>query len=109
MKFTIRLKGGIGSGHFGHKGRPGEQGGSLPKGESAYITQQPADKDVQVVLSKITRQWKGYMTIFRQTDLRSEAFDKIISKLLLDGNIEKKESRNNGTWGDIELYRLRPN
>jgi hypothetical protein len=30
MKFTIRLKGGAGSGHHGHKGRPGEQGGSLP-------------------------------------------------------------------------------
>jgi hypothetical protein len=34
MKYVIRLKGGVGSGHFGHKGRPGEQGGSLPKGES---------------------------------------------------------------------------
>lgn len=29
---TIKLKGGPGSGHFGHKGRPGQEGGSLPRG-----------------------------------------------------------------------------
>lgn len=33
--FTIRLKGGPGSGHFGHKGIPGHRGGSLPRGESS--------------------------------------------------------------------------
>ena len=33
--YILRLKGGVGSGHYGHKGRPGEQGGSLPRGESA--------------------------------------------------------------------------
>lgn len=32
MKYTIRLKGGIGSGFHGHKGRPGEEGGSAPRG-----------------------------------------------------------------------------
>lgn len=30
MKLTIRLKGGPGSGHKGHAGRPGKHGGSLP-------------------------------------------------------------------------------
>jgi len=35
MKFTIRLKGGPGSGNFGHKGRPGEVGGSAPKDSSS--------------------------------------------------------------------------
>jgi hypothetical protein len=35
MKFTIRLKGGAGSGHYGHKGIPGHKGGSLPRGGSA--------------------------------------------------------------------------
>jgi hypothetical protein len=34
-KLTIRLKGGVGSGNHGHKGRPGEVGGSAPKGSSA--------------------------------------------------------------------------
>ena len=28
LKATIRLKGGAGSGHYGHSGRPGEVGGS---------------------------------------------------------------------------------
>jgi hypothetical protein len=35
MKFTIRLKGGVGSGNHGHKGRPGEVGGSLPADSSS--------------------------------------------------------------------------
>ena len=30
-EYRIRLKGGPGSGHYGHKGIPGHQGGSLPK------------------------------------------------------------------------------
>jgi hypothetical protein len=34
-EYKIRLKGGVGSGNHGHKGRPGEVGGSAPKGSSA--------------------------------------------------------------------------
>lgn len=34
-KLILRLKGGPGSGHFGHKGIPGHKGGSLPAGSSA--------------------------------------------------------------------------
>lgn len=30
MKLIVVRKGGSGSGHYGHAGRPGEQGGSLP-------------------------------------------------------------------------------
>lgn len=33
--YKIRFKGGPGSGHFGHKGRPGHKGGSLPRDGSA--------------------------------------------------------------------------
>lgn len=29
MKLTVRLKGGPGSGHYGHRGRPGKKGGSV--------------------------------------------------------------------------------
>ena len=36
-KFTIRLKGGAGSGNFGHRGRPGQVGGSMPK-DSAGVS-----------------------------------------------------------------------
>ena len=35
MRAVVVLKGGAGSGHYGHKGRPGEQGGSLPADSSA--------------------------------------------------------------------------
>ena len=35
---TVVLKGGKGSGFYGHRGRPGQEGGSLPRGENAtYI------------------------------------------------------------------------
>jgi hypothetical protein len=30
VKLVLRLKGGTGSGHYGHQGRPGKHGGSLP-------------------------------------------------------------------------------
>jgi len=42
-KLTIRLKGGAGSGNFGHKGRPGEVGGSLPRGSSASASDNTSD------------------------------------------------------------------
>ena len=36
MIVRVRLKGGSGSGHFGHMGRPGLRGGSLPGKRGAY-------------------------------------------------------------------------
>ena len=36
MRLTIRLKGGAGSGFYGHKGRLGQEGGSLPRDNSQY-------------------------------------------------------------------------
>jgi len=30
MKLIVKLKGGPGSGHYGHRGRPGKKGGSAP-------------------------------------------------------------------------------
>jgi hypothetical protein len=36
-QYTIRLKGGIGSGFHGHKGRPGQVGGSSSEGSSAGV------------------------------------------------------------------------
>jgi len=36
MQLTVRLKGGLGSGHHGHAGRPGQRGGSLP-GKSGAV------------------------------------------------------------------------
>lgn len=36
--YKIRFKGGAGSGFHGHRGRPGERGGSLPEGSSASVS-----------------------------------------------------------------------
>lgn len=44
--YTIRFKGGAGSGFHGHKGIPGHRGGSLPReGSSAGINDYPTDWD----------------------------------------------------------------
>lgn len=45
-QYVIRLKGGPGSGNHGHKGIPGHQGGSLPKGES-NATSDPKSKNTR--------------------------------------------------------------
>ena len=39
MKFIIRLKGGTGSGNYGHRGRSGEVGGSAADGGSGADTE----------------------------------------------------------------------
>lgn len=42
-KIVIRLKGGSGSGHFGHSGRPNEVGGSLPgRGKAEFVQDNPS-------------------------------------------------------------------
>ncbi|MFA5035683.1 MAG: zeta toxin family protein [Candidatus Izemoplasmatales bacterium] len=51
MKYIIRLKGGEGSGHHGHKGIPGHHGGSLPSGSSAR-GKLSSDKKTKIVDKK---------------------------------------------------------
>ena len=51
MKVKFTYKGGHGSGHHGHAGRPGKVGGSLPQGShiadisSKYPKSNPTGKD----------------------------------------------------------------
>lgn len=53
MRFTIRLKGGAGSGHFGHKGIPGHKGGSLPRdGSASAISSKRSNTDTKSVVPK---------------------------------------------------------
>jgi len=52
MKFTIRMKGGSGSGNFGHRGREGEVGGSAPEGGGGGIGGVPPPLDLFNVRSK---------------------------------------------------------
>jgi hypothetical protein len=41
LSVMVVLKGGAGSGFFGHRGRPGEEGGSLPRGSSSVVILKP--------------------------------------------------------------------
>ncbi|MFA5035667.1 MAG: hypothetical protein WC479_00620 [Candidatus Izemoplasmatales bacterium] len=47
MKFTIRLKGGAGSGHHGHRGIPGHHGGSLPRDGQASAAPKFAGRQLE--------------------------------------------------------------
>lgn len=69
-KFTaiVVLKGGPGSGHHGHKGIPGHQGGSLPRGESAarkpkeidVVGEVPEEYDIEVLKAQISELSKEF-------------------------------------------------
>lgn len=60
-KVTFLLKGGSGSGHYGHAGRPGKKGGSLPgKGNS------PAETDIREIL--------GTFAGFKKQNMRANGF-----------------------------------
>lgn len=48
--YILRLKGGPGSGHYGHKGIPGHRGGSLPREESNFASH-PLHEDIPAKVS----------------------------------------------------------
>jgi hypothetical protein len=58
MKLTFRYKGGKGSGHHGHAGRPGKHGGSLPgKGDSSTggFSVSDANKNYPATMNALSR------------------------------------------------------
>jgi hypothetical protein len=73
-KLTIRLKGGAGSGNFGHKGRPGEVGGSLPNGSSSST--QKVDST-----SLMEKYFDGYATRYKPANLSKSWNGKDIFEL----------------------------
>jgi hypothetical protein len=83
--YGIKLKGGAGSGNHGHKGRPGEQGGSLPQGSSASsvntVGSTPVDQE------------------------RRKRLEYQIDKKLTESGWEKK-SRNNAVGSFTEYNKL---
>jgi len=52
----LRLSGGKGSGHHGHKGRPGKRGGSTPRGGGGTATKTKAPKTYEGVYKKLIEQ-----------------------------------------------------
>ncbi len=85
VKKKLYKKGGAGSGHFGHAGRPGEVGGSTP-GEGGGSTE--TTPNVVVDTSKLSKPLKDYG--LRESDLKS-TFDVIgdESKLTISDDDEK--------------------
>jgi len=51
MKFIIRMKGGSGSGNFGHAGVPGEVGGSAPTGSMGGADRMGTEENSPVIHS----------------------------------------------------------
>ena len=54
-KLILRFKGGPGSGHKGHRGRPGKQGGGLPDDESAAPSPAASNKPIESVSESVIR------------------------------------------------------
>jgi hypothetical protein len=112
MGVTVVLKGGPGSGHYGHKGRPGEQGGSLPEGTTQSATdygmvwrtdqlERNTDSLIKTVVitpkeKKALKNYKygkidrGYLQINRQLRGQSEPTELVTQDIeLIDNAIEK--------------------
>jgi hypothetical protein len=92
-KLTIRLKGGAGSGHHGHRGRPGEQGGSLPAGSQASAS------------SKVNLMWNELDSI---RDLEDELMNdmknrKFKSKADLSSAVKKRISESGIQLGNSSI------
>ena len=89
MKYSIRFKGGAGSGNHGHKGIPGHQGGSLPKGESQGITEQ---QRTRAEYEQSRRNVDGYTRELRpESTATDEDFDKAYAALHKRDAQERKD------------------
>jgi len=81
MKFTLRLKGGPGSGHFGHKGRPGHKGGSLPKDGQASAVQSSNPSSPKTKSGWIERlASKRSLWNLSEDEFTEEVYDTLIEK-----------------------------
>ena len=67
MKFIVRLKGGTGSGNFGHRGRSGEVGGSASKGLLGSGGNLPSADEIGNNLKSIHNQIQEVDALAKQT------------------------------------------
>ena len=116
MNFTIRFKGGAGSGHFGHKGRPGEQGGSLPKdGSASSVSPSPIDdyEKYKTDLQAFNKKYSGWRQIGNSYNYLMTKFTgtsgkpgRVLSKIYRQLNKWKVETSyyDTNTGGMIEYY-----
>ncbi|MFA5035670.1 MAG: hypothetical protein WC479_00635 [Candidatus Izemoplasmatales bacterium] len=100
MKLTIRFKGGLGSGHHGHAGRKGQEGGSLP-GKSMNSSTDTISWDGKDVFA-LSKTVKNYFdTIFPEIYSSEEKrFYKAVEDLLDRSNIKLSD----GDWDELGQY-----
>jgi hypothetical protein len=85
--YVMRLKGGVGSGHHGHKGRPGEQGGSLPADGQASGGKSAAQKrDEKDKRASAPEKWMRDEQTGRKGVSVSDAKNKINRREVRDPN-----------------------
>lgn len=109
-KFTIRLKGGAGSGNFGHKGRPGEVGGSAPKDSASGNSKdswRKTDKiswdgeDVFALNNKVKSYFTKYLDSRYTEEFGTEKkFYESVKSLLDRSSIELSD----GEWDELGQY-----
>jgi hypothetical protein len=89
---AIAEKGGAGSGNFGHAGRPGEVGGSLPAGGEAH-----SSKEISALRSEIS-QWDGARRYVAKHVIE-EAKNGMPLRMIKDGGEIKAIATVDLKWG----------
>jgi hypothetical protein len=99
-KLTIRLKGGPGSGHHGHAGRKGQEGGSLP-GKSINSSTDTISWDGKDIF-ELSKMVKRYFDNNNSEIYSSEEknFYTAVEKLLNQSNIKLSD----GDWDELGQY-----
>jgi hypothetical protein len=88
---VVRLKGGTGSGHQGHKGRPGKRGGSQPDGGKVY-TQAELDRLAELARRKRERYHEKFSAAAKARAAQQQAGPTYKDGLYYDGDLEGKSS-----------------
>jgi len=72
----IRIRGGAGSGHHGHEGRPGEVGGSAPSGGGRGRVSSKAEENIKSVFDKYATHHSGVAQMLEAWD-RAKGYDDL--------------------------------
>lgn len=113
-KLTIILKGGPGSGHHGHVGRPGKRGGSLPGRGGAPISAGGIDAIQKVMDDLELRPANEAATMYRGNSAYNGIHNTALTKVLTGSGWEDKGVKSSGAAtrkykrlfenGDVRLY-----
>jgi hypothetical protein len=117
---TLRLKGGKGSGHFNHRGRPGKQGGGLPDNSSSVLTSDQmnswamniAQSDLMSNLYKYAyrrEELESILQEFPYSRRSKEEFVSYLKQLMTDDeNLPKPKKPSDGWWNWVSRGTMTP-